>query len=96
MRTNPTEPGVISISCESIADNIMIRIRDNGVGIPKDILNKIYEPFFTTKDVGEGTGLGLSIVYGIIQDHKGRIEVNSEENKFTAFTITLPIHILKK
>jgi len=66
-------------------------ISDTGVGIPVDIIDRIFDPFYTTKKVGEGTGLGLSVVHGIISDHKGFIFVDSELNKGTSFTIYLPI-----
>nr|HPN39691.1 ATP-binding protein [Melioribacteraceae bacterium] len=83
--------GIIEIETYNNNNNIYIRIKDNGVGMSSDIKNRIFEPFFTTKDVGKGTGLGLSITYGIIEDHKGKIEVFSEEGKGTEFLITLPI-----
>ena len=73
-----------------MGDNIEIKVADNGNGIPENIRDKIFEPFFTTKEVGEGTGLGLSIVFGIIEDHRGTIDVESEPGKGTKFTITLP------
>jgi two-component system NtrC family sensor kinase len=66
-------------------------IRDNGQGIPKEVLKHIFEPFFTTKEKGKGTGLGLSLSYGIIQRLGGMIEVESEINKGTSFTITMPL-----
>jgi len=67
---------------------IEIRIRDNGNGIPKDIREEIFNPFFTTKPTGQGTGLGLSISYDIIvQQHRGEIKVETEEVKFTAFVV---------
>ena len=70
---------------------VSINIRDSGQGIaPKD-LDKIYDPFFSTKGVGQGTGLGLSITYGIIQNHGGRIDVESELGKGTCFTVTVPV-----
>ena len=68
----------------------MIRFQDNGCGIPEEVQQKIFDPFFTTKDVGEGTGLGLSISYGIVENHKGRIQVDSEIGQGTTFTIFLP------
>jgi len=74
-------------------DHVMISIKDTGAGIPEKIRNKIFDPFFTTKDVGEGTGLGLSISYGIIQQHHGKIEVQSEEGRGTEFIITLPVSV---
>jgi len=72
-------------------NNAIIRIKDNGSGIPDNIKNKIFDPFFTTKPVGSGTGLGLSIAYTIIKDHKGKITLESELGKGTEFIITLPI-----
>ncbi len=68
---------------------------DNGPGMSQEILNKIYEPFFTTKEEGQGTGLGLSIVYGVIKDHKGSIYCNSQINKGSHFSILLPIENTK-
>ncbi|MFT5420907.1 MAG: two-component system NtrC family sensor kinase [Candidatus Endobugula sp.] len=71
---------------------VVIKISDTGQGIPEENLSKLFDPFFTTKDVGEGTGLGLSISQGIIDDHGGRMEVESTVGKGTAFTLTLPIN----
>jgi signal transduction histidine kinase len=73
-------------------DNVQIKIQDNGTGIPEENLSNIFEPFFTTKPVGHGTGLGLSVSYGIIKEHKGKIEVESEVGVGTTFTVTLPVH----
>ncbi|MFH1217148.1 MAG: ATP-binding protein [Pseudomonadota bacterium] len=70
---------------------VLLSIRDNGVGIPKEIAEHIFEPFFTTKDTGRGTGLGLSTVYGIVQQHKGYITVDSAVNHGTTFHIYLPV-----
>jgi len=69
----------------------LLMIRDNGVGIPKELVNKVFEPFFTTKGVGEGTGLGLAMVYGAVQSHGGIIEVESEPGTGTSFSIYLPL-----
>ena len=80
----------ISIVTTEYPENVIIEITDTGIGMSKEVKQKIFEPFFTTKDVGEGTGLGLSIVFGIIEDHLGKIDVQSEPGKGTAFTITLP------
>jgi signal transduction histidine kinase len=71
---------------------VIIKIRDNGSGIPKAIKDKIFEPFFTTKPTGQGTGLGLSLSYDIMtKEHQGMMSVDSEENNFTEFTLTLPL-----
>ncbi|MCK4407447.1 MAG: PAS domain-containing sensor histidine kinase, partial [Bacteroidales bacterium] len=71
-------------------NHIVISINDTGCGIKKENLNKIFDPFYTTKPAGKGTGLGLSISYGIIQQHGGYIECESEEGKGTTFNIFLP------
>jgi two-component system NtrC family sensor kinase len=80
----------ISITTLDNHEYVIIQITDTGVGMNKDVKQKIFDPFFTTKAVGEGTGLGLSIVFGIIEDHKGKIEVQSEADQGTTFTISLP------
>ena len=69
---------------------LQITVKDNGTGISEDHLAKIFDPFFTTKDVGEGTGLGLSITYGIVREHRGWIDVISEEGKGSCFTVYIP------
>jgi len=84
--------GNIWITTHQLDERIKIEIKDDGKGIPKKILNKIFDPFFTTKPVGRGTGLGLSISYKIIENHGGKIKVESKENKGTTFTIVLPVH----
>jgi two-component system NtrC family sensor kinase len=71
--------------------SVLIKVADNGTGIEKTKLDRIFEPFFTTKEVGKGTGLGLSIVYGIVREHGGTITCESEMNRGTTFTITLPV-----
>ena len=71
-------------------EEVMIQVMDNGSGIQPENLNRIFDPFFTTKATGEGTGLGLSVSYGIVQDHKGRILVESEPGKGSTFTLMLP------
>jgi PAS domain S-box-containing protein len=70
---------------------VEVVISDTGKGIPQGILEKIYEPFFTTKDVKKGMGLGLSICYGIVENHGGRVEVDSREGQRTAFRVFLPV-----
>ena len=84
------EDGEISLYTEETPTDIVIRIKDNGVGIPDDVRNRIWEPFFTTKAVGVGTGLGMSISYSIIEKHHGKIELESEVGKGTEFIITVP------
>jgi signal transduction histidine kinase len=69
----------------------LISVRDTGKGIRDDIRERIFEPFYTTKEVGKGTGLGLSIVYGIVEEHKGGISVFSEEGRGAEFKICLPL-----
>lgn len=73
------------------ADFIRLSVIDNGVGIAPDILPRIFDPFFTTKGMGSGTGLGLSVVYGIVEQLKGGIEVESEKGRGTAFEVYLPL-----
>ena len=84
--------GIITITTKPLnKKEIAINFKDNGKGIPSKIIDKIFEPFFTSKDIGKGTGLGLSISYGIIKMHNGKIKVLSEEGKGTEFEIVLPI-----
>ena len=79
------------VRTKGVSDQVQIGIKDNGTGIPEEILNKIFEPFMTTKPTGSGTGLGLSISYEIIVDeHQGKIDVDTQEGEYTEFTITLP------
>jgi len=70
---------------------LMLSVSDNGVGIPKEIMNNIFEPYFTTKEKGKGTGLGLAVVYGILAENKGDIKVYSEVGKGTTFNVYLPL-----
>jgi len=84
------EKGEITIETSATEKEIIIKISDTGSGISSENLSKLFTPFFTTKPVGVGTGLGLSISYGIIQKHRGRIEVESKVGVGTTFTIILP------
>jgi PAS domain S-box-containing protein len=76
----------------SQVDEVVVEIEDNGVGIPRADQAKIFEPFYTTKPPGRGTGLGLSICYGIVEDHRGRIEVESQPGRGSTFRVFLPIY----
>jgi len=70
---------------------VCIIVNDTGCGIPKKNLNKIFDPFFSTKPTGQGTGLGLSVSYGIIKEHNGEISVTSEPEIGTTFKVELPV-----
>jgi two-component system, NtrC family, sensor kinase len=74
------------------SDEVMLEIEDNGIGIPRADQSKIFEPFYTTKPPGRGTGLGLSICYGIVEEHRGRIEVDSQPGRGSIFRVFLPSH----
>ena len=87
---NESYGGEINLKTSCHGDEVTVEICDNGPGIPEPIKNKIFEPFFTSKDVGKGTGLGLSISYGIIRECGGRIQAVSRNNLGTCFVITLP------
>jgi signal transduction histidine kinase len=81
----------LKVTTHDCGDAVEIRIRDNGTGIPAEIKDKLFQPFFTTKPTGEGTGLGLSISYDIVtQQHGGTIEADSRVGEFTEFTVRLP------
>lgn len=86
------EGGRLHIETRCEKDNAILAVRDNGTGIADDIKDKIFMPFFTTKDVGSGTGLGLSVVHGIVSSHGGVIEVTSTPGAGTQFTIAFPTH----
>jgi signal transduction histidine kinase len=89
--SDPTFKPTLRVSTRDLGDTVEINIRDNGVGIPPEIKDKLFQPFFTTKPTGEGTGLGLSISYDIVtQEHGGTITVDSEVGEFTEFTVRLP------
>jgi signal transduction histidine kinase len=83
--------GWLTIAPSAAADgSIVVEVSDTGSGIPVDHLSRIYDPFFTTKEIGKGTGLGLSITYGIVQEHAGTISCDSVQGKGTRFTLSLP------
>jgi len=82
---------VISVNTKKIGDKVFVSVKDNGNGIPQKVIDKIFQPFFTTKPTGQGTGLGLSLSYDIVKAHGGEIKVNTKEGEFTEFLIQLPI-----
>jgi signal transduction histidine kinase len=84
---------VITIETRGDPNGVEVEIKDNGPGIPPDVLPRIWDPFFTTKDVGEGTGLGLSIVHELVERHGGTIEVETRVGEGTTFTVKLPRQI---
>jgi signal transduction histidine kinase len=86
-----TRGGRLEIATERSENSVVVKFRDTGSGISPEHLSKIYDPFFTTKQIGSGTGLGLAVSYGIIQDHGGRIVVDSRPGEGACFEITLPI-----
>ena len=85
--------GILEITIQENVENIIVQVKDNGEGIPKELHSKIFEPFFTTKQRGEGSGLGLDISKKIIEKHQGEITFESEAGKGTTFTIKLPKHL---
>ncbi len=83
------EPAVV-VSTKKENDKVIIKVNDNGNGIPQKVLDKIFQPFFTTKPTGQGTGLGLSMSYDIIKAHGGEIKVETNDGEFAEFIIQLP------
>ncbi|WP_345264671.1 sensor histidine kinase [Nibrella viscosa] len=83
---------LVSVSTHTEGDSVELRVKDNGTGIPPEIVNKIYQPFFTTKPTGQGTGLGLSLSYDIVtKGHGGEMQVESREGEGTSFVVQLPL-----
>ncbi len=83
--------GTLRLETRSIDDRVEVTVADTGCGIPQENLNKIMDPFFTTKPVGQGTGLGLSIVHKIVQEHGGRLDIDSAVGKGTRITLSFPL-----
>ena len=83
--------GELTIEAKKDTEKVMVTISDTGCGMDEEIVKNIFDPFYTTKDIGEGTGLGLSITHGIIEEHTGTVSVSSQPNKGTKFTISFPI-----
>jgi signal transduction histidine kinase len=88
---NGPERGKITLRTGVSEDQVWFEVADTGSGIPKDVLPRIFDPFYTTKPVGKGTGLGLSLSYGIVQKHHGSIDVKTEVGRGTTFRVSLPI-----
>jgi PAS domain S-box-containing protein len=86
-----TGPRILQFTTQKVGDTIQITVSDTGAGIPPNIVDKIFDPFFTTKPPGKGTGLGLSISYSIIEEHGGKLSVQSEPGKGAKFTVELPV-----
>jgi two-component system NtrC family sensor kinase len=84
--------GTLSFRSATRNGEVVVQVTDNGCGIPADHMDRIIDPFFTTKPVGKGTGLGLSVSYGILQQHGGSLEVESEENVGTTVLVVIPVH----
>jgi signal transduction histidine kinase len=87
--TDAYEPAV-SVSTKKIGNKISINVKDNGNGVPQKVLDKVFQPFFTTKPTGQGTGLGLSLSYDIVKAHGGEIKVETKEGEGSEFIIQLP------
>ena len=81
----------VSVSTKRENGKVMIRVKDNANGIPQKVLDKIFQPFFTTKPTGQGTGLGLSLSYDIVKAHGGELKVETKEGEGTEFIIQLPV-----
>ena len=86
----PPSGGTVSITTKVTGTDALIEITDNGKGIPQADLERIFEPFYTTKPCGDGTGLGLSISFGIVERHSGSIRVRSAVGVGTTFSVSLP------
>ncbi|MEO6694039.1 MAG: ATP-binding protein, partial [Ignavibacteria bacterium] len=89
-KTEGYEP-TVSVGTKKIEDKVEVRVKDNGNGIPKKVLDKIFQPFFTTKPTGQGTGLGLSLSYDIVKAHGGELKVETKEGEDSTFTIQIPV-----
>ena len=88
---NDSYEPTVSLSTKKVNDKVEIRVSDNGIGIPQKILDKIFQPFFTTKPAGQGTGLGLSLSYDIIKAHGGEITVKTKVGEGSEFAILIPL-----
>jgi signal transduction histidine kinase len=89
---NGYEPVITVTTKKLTADKVEVRVKDNGMGIPQKVQEKIFQPFFTTKPTGQGTGLGLSLSYDIVKSHGGEIKVNTKEGEGSEFIIQLGVN----
>jgi signal transduction histidine kinase len=83
---------IVSVATRKLSNGIEVRVKDNGTGIPQEIVDKIFQPFFTTKPTGQGTGLGLSLSYDIVKAHGGEFRVETKEGEGSEFIIGLPVN----
>ena len=83
--------GWLTVGARTKEGEAVVEVADTGSGISPEVLSRIYDPFFTTKVPGQGTGLGLSVTYGVVQEHQGAIECDSNPGQGTCFTLTLPL-----
>ncbi len=90
VEANPPYEPMVSVSTKKINNKVELIVSDNGNGIPQKVLDKIFQPFFTTKPTGQGTGLGLSLSYDIIKAHGGELRVETKEGEGAEFVIHLP------
>jgi len=81
---------VVTVTTRKDGNRIIITVADNGIGIPQNVIDKIFQPFFTTKPTGQGTGLGLSLAYDIVNSHGGKIKVANRDDGGADFVIELP------
>jgi signal transduction histidine kinase len=89
-KVSPLYEPTISVTTKKSGNRVYITVSDNGNGIPQKIIDKIFQPFFTTKPTGEGTGLGLSLSYDIVKAHGGTLKVESTEGECSDFIIMIP------
>ena len=91
LRPEGYEP-TVTVSTKKMDNKIIVNVKDNGTGIPQKTLDKIFQPFFTTKPTGQGTGLGLSLSYDIVtKGHGGELKVETKEGEYTGFSVILPV-----
>jgi signal transduction histidine kinase len=86
----------VEVSTRRVGNKVELSVKDNGIGIPQEVVDKIFQPFFTTKPTGQGTGLGLSLSYDVIKAHGGEIKVDSKVGEGTEFVVVLPLKKLSE